>query len=86
MILFAVLAFSGPRRRVREVTLLTAGSVATRHERAVERELLGRNMSAGSDAETAAASDIPDPAKFYATTTKLSTMSPHSSRGVSEVK
>jgi hypothetical protein len=75
MILFAIplLAFSGPLRRLKEATLLTAGSVATRHERAVERELLGRNMSAASDAETAASSDIPDPTKLYATTTKLST-------------
>ena len=75
VILFAVplLAFSGPLRRLKEATLLTAGSVATLHERAVERELLGRNMGAGSDAETAASSDIPDPTKFYATTTKLST-------------
>ena len=68
-----LLAFSGPLRRLKEATLLVAGAVATRHERAAERELLGRNMSAGSDVEAAASSDIPDPAKFYATTTKLST-------------
>jgi hypothetical protein len=75
MILFGVplLAFSGPLRRLKEATLLTAGSVATRHERAAERALLGSNISAGSDAEAAASGDIPDPAKFYATTTKLST-------------
>ena len=68
-----LLAFSGPLRRLKEATLLVAGAVATRHERAAERELLGRNTSAGSDGEAAASSDIPDPAKFYATTTKLST-------------
>ena len=68
-----LLAFSGPLRRLKEATLLVAGAVATRHERAAERELLGSNMSAGSDAEAAASSDIPDPTKFYATTTKLST-------------
>ena len=75
MILFGtpLLAFSGPLRRLKEATLLVAGAVATRHERAVERELLGRNTSAGSDGEAAASSDIADPAKFYATTTKLST-------------
>ena len=75
MILFGapLLAFSGPLRRLKEATLLVAGAVATRHERAAERELLGRNMSAGSDVEAAASSDIPDPTKFYATTTKLST-------------
>ena len=75
MILFGapLLAFSGPLRRLKEATLLVAGAVATRHERAAERELLGRNMSVPHDAEATASSDIPDPAKFYATTTKLST-------------
>ena len=60
-----LLAFSGPLRRLKEATLLVAGAVATRHERAAERELLGRNMSAGSDGDAAVSSDIPDPAKFY---------------------
>jgi len=68
-----LLAFSGPLRRLKEATLLVAGSVATCHERAAERALLGRNISAGSAAEAAASGDIPDPTKFYATTTKLST-------------
>jgi hypothetical protein len=68
-----LLAFSGPLRRLKEATLLTAGSVATRHERAVERELLGSNMSAPNDAETTAAGDVPDPTKLYATAKKLST-------------
>ena len=49
-----LLAFSGPLRRLKEATLLAAGAVATRRERAAERELLGRNMSAASDADAAA--------------------------------
>jgi hypothetical protein len=69
-----LLAFSGPLRRLKERTLLTASPVATRHERAVERELLGSNMSAPTDAEAAAASDLPDPSKLYATAKKLSTL------------
>jgi hypothetical protein len=47
--------------------------VATRHERAAERELLGGNMSAPSDAEAIASGDIPDPTKLYGTAKKLST-------------
>lgn len=75
IILFGLplLAFSGPLRRLREATLLTASSVATRHERAAERKLLGSNMSATSDAEATASGDIPDPAKLYAAARKLST-------------
>jgi hypothetical protein len=65
--------FSGPLRRLKEATLLTAGSVATRHERAVERELLGSNMSAPNDSEATAVGDVPDPTKLYATAKKLST-------------
>jgi hypothetical protein len=68
-----LLAFSGPLRWLKEATLLAAASVATRHERAAERELLGGNMSAPSDAEATASGDIPDPTKLYATASKLST-------------
>ena len=75
IILFGLplLAFSGPLRRLKEATLLTASSVATRHERAAERKLLGSNMSAPGDAETTAAGEIPDTAKLYAAAKKLST-------------
>jgi hypothetical protein len=75
IILFGLplLAFSGPLRRLKDATLLTASSVSTRHERAAERELLGRNMSAASDSEATASDEIPDPSKLYATAGKLST-------------
>lgn len=65
MILFGIplLAFSGPLRRLKEATLLTASSVATRRERAAERELLGSNTSAAGDAEAAASGEVPDSAK-----------------------
>ena len=68
-----LLAFSGPLRRLKEATLLAASSVATRHQRATERELLGSNMSAASDAEITASGDVPDPSKLYAAARKLST-------------
>ena len=53
MILFGLplLAFSRPLRRLKEATLLAASSVATRRERATERELLGSNVSAAGDAK-----------------------------------
>jgi hypothetical protein len=75
MILFGVplLAFSKPLRQLKEASLLAASSVATRRERAVERELLGSNMSAADDAETAASGDLPDPSKLHAAAKKLST-------------
>ena len=68
-----LLAFTGPLKRLKEATVLAASSVATRRERAVERELLGSNMSAAADADATAAGDIPDPAKLYAAARKLST-------------
>jgi hypothetical protein len=76
IILFGLplLAFSGPLRRLKQATLLTASSVATRHERAAERELLGKNMVAPADADAIAATEIPDPSKLYAAARKLSTL------------
>jgi hypothetical protein len=68
-----LLAFSKPLRQLKEATLLTASAGATRRERAAERELLGRNMSAASDADAATAGDLPDPAKLYVAARKLST-------------
>jgi hypothetical protein len=75
IILFGVplLAFSKPLRQLKEATLLAASSVATRRERAAERELLGSNMSAAGDAEATASGDIPDPSKLHAAAKKLST-------------
>jgi hypothetical protein len=75
IILFGLplLAFSGPLRRLKEVTILAASAVASRHERAAERELLGSNMSATGGVEVTAADDIPDTAKLYAAAKKLST-------------
>jgi hypothetical protein len=75
MVLFEapLMAFGKPLRKLKETTLLAASAGSTRHERAVERKLLGRNMVAAADAEDAAAADLPDPSKAYAATRKLST-------------
>jgi hypothetical protein len=68
-----LLAFTKPLKRLKAATLLAAGSVATRRERAVERELLGTNMAAPADADATAAAEIPDPSRPYAAAKKLST-------------
>ncbi len=68
-----LLAFTAPLKRLKEATLLAAGAAETRHQRAVEREVLGANMAAASDAEATAADDLPDAAKLYAAAKKLST-------------
>jgi hypothetical protein len=75
MIVFGapLLAFAKPLRQLKEATLLAASAAATRRERAAERELLGRNMSAASDADAAPASELPDAAKLHAAAGKLST-------------
>ena len=76
MILFGLplLAFSRPLRRLKEATLQAASSVATRRERAAERELLGSNVSAAGDAEATASGEIPDASKLHAAARKLSTL------------
>jgi hypothetical protein len=75
LVLFALplQAFRKPLSRLKEETLLACSVQATRHHRAAEREVLGKNISAAEDAETAAASDIPDPSKMFAAVKKLST-------------
>lgn len=59
-----LLAFTKPLRKLKEETILAASRVATRHQRAVERKLLGSNMSAAGDAEATPAGEIPDTAKL----------------------
>ena len=75
LLLFAgpLLAFTGPLKRLKETTVRAASAVATRRERAVERELLGSNMTAAADVDATAAAAVPDPSKLYAAAEKLST-------------
>jgi hypothetical protein len=65
-------AFNKPINALKEQTLLVSSAQATRHLRAVERGLFGRNMSAVGDAESAASSEIPDPSKTFTAAQKLS--------------
>jgi hypothetical protein len=69
---FPLQAFSKPLKNLKGQTLLISSARATRHMRAAERELLGRNMSAAEDAEPVAASEIADPSKTYTAAKKLS--------------
>ena len=67
-------AFSRPLARLKEETTLLASAQATRRARAVEREVLGRNVSYVAEDDGTKSTDIPDPAKIYDTAQKLSTM------------
>jgi len=71
---FAVtlLAFRKPLAKLKEQTYLACSALATRHHRAAERDLLGKNIAASEDAEKAAGQEVPDPSKIFATTQKLS--------------
>jgi hypothetical protein len=67
-------AFSKPLNELKEQTLLISSAQATRHLRAAERELLGRNISAAEDPEPLAASEIADPSKTFSAAQKLSVL------------
>jgi len=69
---YPLLAFRNPLTDLKEQTLLLCSSQATRHHRAAERDLLGRNISAAEDAEPADVGKIPDPSKMYESARKLS--------------
>jgi len=69
---YPLLAFRKPLTALKEQTLLFCSSQATRHHRAAERGLLGRNISAAGDAEPATAAEIPDPSKMFEAARKLS--------------
>ncbi len=70
---FPLAAFVSPLGRLRSETLAAASALATRRERAVERDVLGHNIMATQDAEPSAAADIADPAKCFAAAGKLRT-------------
>jgi hypothetical protein len=67
-------AFAAPLRRLKETTLAACAVGATRYQRAVERELLGRNMAAPEADDTLPSSDLPDPSKIYVQVGKLATL------------
>ena len=72
LFVFPLLAFRKPLAKLKEQTYLACSALATRHHRAAERDLLGRNISAPEDAEKVAGQEIADPSKVFATTQKLS--------------
>jgi len=69
-----LLSFRKPLTDLKERTLLAFSALATRHLRAAERELLGKNVTANGNAEAVAANDSPDPSKAYVAARKLSTV------------
>lgn len=69
---YPLLAFRKHLVDLKVRTLLACSAQATRYHRAVEREILGRNMSAAEDAVSVASQEIPDPSKEFAAAKKLS--------------
>lgn len=67
-------AFNKPLGKLKDDTLLAYSARATQRHRAVERELLGRNLTAAEDSDAASTADIPDPDKAFAAARKLSGM------------
>ena len=72
LLAWPLLAFRKPLAELKKQALYVCGAQATRHNRASERDLLGKNISAAEDVEAAEDSDIPDPTKTYALVKKLS--------------
>lgn len=68
-----LLAFSKPLRELKRKTLLACAPQATRHLRAAERDVLGKNIVAADDADPESASDEPDASKLYLAAQKQST-------------
>jgi hypothetical protein len=68
------LAFVRPLSKLKQETTLLASAQATRRARAVEREVLGRNVSDPEEGSEAKSADIADPVKVYDSAQKLSTM------------
>lgn len=73
VLIWPLLAFNKPLRELKRRSLLASGAQATRHLRAAERGVLGRNVVAGDDAEADEASDQPDASKIYLGAQKLAT-------------
>jgi hypothetical protein len=73
-LLFAwpLLAFHEPLADLKKQSLAAYSKQATRHHRAVERELLGWNVAAAEDADPSAAGEIPDSSKAFGMAGKLS--------------
>ncbi len=76
LLLFALplLAFSRPLRSLKQDTIRAYAVLATRHDRAAERDMLGHNVAAPDADEGAEGEKIPDPTKTYAVVRKLGTM------------
>jgi hypothetical protein len=69
-----LLAFVRPLSRLKQQTTLLASAQATRRARAVEREVLGQNVSDPEEGAQAKSADIADPAKVYDSAQKLSSL------------
>lgn len=73
LLIWPLLAFNKPLSELKRKTLRESSPQATRHLRAAERDVLGRNVVAADDAERHSAADEPDASKIYLAAQKLST-------------
>ncbi len=73
LLIWPLLAFNKPLSELKRKTLRESSPQATRHLRAAERDVLGRNVVAADDAERDGASDQPDASKIYLAAQKLAT-------------
>lgn len=71
---YPLFAFSKPLADLKAATLLELSAQATRYQRLAERQVLGRNVVANNDEETATQREIVDPSKQHEAAKKLSTM------------
>jgi hypothetical protein len=67
-------AFGRPLKKLKESAIRASSAQATRHFRALERDVLGQNVSATTDAESTKAADNPDPSKIFGAAQKCSTL------------
>jgi hypothetical protein len=66
-------AFAAPLAKLKRSTLLASSALATRQQRAAERETLGSNVAAPDPDEAVAGEAVPDQAKLYAAAVRLRT-------------
>ncbi len=67
-------AFSGPLAKLKAMSFMMLGAQATRYHRSSERTLIGRNVVANSEQESAGTGEIADPTKQFDIVRKQSAM------------
>lgn len=69
-----LMALREPLTRLRKDTILACSAQATRHKRALERDVLGENIAAADSDENVTANETADADKMFAAAKKMSTL------------